>query len=92
MGIPTMVFLIVAMAFVFGRRGGRGRWDSRGRALPGEGYGAPWHQGRVAPPADPVRDDVIESLETRIARLEERLDFTERLLEKRSRGDGGTED
>ena len=29
------------------------------------------------------RDDYIDSLETRVSQLEERLDFTERLLEGR---------
>ena len=38
------------------------------------------------PPAVQRDDDYIDSLETRLSQLEERLDFTERLLESR----GGT--
>ncbi|MFL5547813.1 MAG: hypothetical protein ACJ8AQ_09705 [Gemmatimonadales bacterium] len=37
-----------------------------------------------SPPAPPeVRQDYIDSLESRISELEERLDFTERLLASR---------
>ena len=40
-----------------------------------------------SPPAAPeVRQDYIDSLESRISELEERLDFTERLLAKRQEG------
>ena len=46
----------------------------------------PWGPPRGAELPSPDRDAYVEELETRVARLEERLDFTEKLLSERRPG------
>jgi hypothetical protein len=81
-----MVLLVVFFAVV--SRGGRrwyrwqrfpnAPWNGPGR-FPMQG-GNPWEQQNVAASARADLESYIEALEARVAHLEERLDFTERLL------------
>jgi hypothetical protein len=83
-----MLFWLAILWFVFRAFRRRERWAMMGP----RGY-APWWYSRdqyrrdVEPPAPrQERDDqqsYIDSLETRVSELEERLDFTERLLASR---------
>jgi hypothetical protein len=73
MGFFGMLFWIVVLWFVI-RAWRRSQWCV---AVPG-GY-APRELGRRDD-----RDDYIDSLESRLSELEERLDFTERLLASKS--------
>jgi hypothetical protein len=68
------------------------RWFSRSErcvAVGPRGYAPGWYrrdryEAREAEPARPdVRQEYIDSLESRVSELEERLDFTERLLATR---------
>ena len=89
MGFFGMLFWILVLWFVFRawRRSERyvavvprGSWTM----YPGDRYAM---RDLPSPPAPPeVRQDYIDSLESRISELEERLDFTERLLSKRQEG------
>src|SRR5689334_16334560 len=91
--LPLILFLV----FVF--RGGprRGpRWwggDWRGWGANWRGWGPGWDERRhspVAPPLDEgvrARLELVEQLESRVAELENRLDFTERLLAGRAATD-----
>ena len=84
-GIPMAFWLVVFAFFVFGgaRRRRRERWARDPRY-----FGAPpWAQQQRAQVSSPDRDAYIDQLETRVARLEERLDFTEKLLVDRSKAD-----
>jgi hypothetical protein len=80
-------WLVLIGVFVFAG-GRRRRWERWARMdaryfHPGH-VGHPWgpEAGRLA---SAERDSYVEQLETRVARLEERLDFTEKLLEERAR-------
>ena len=87
MGFFGMLFWILVLWFVirWWRRsercvavGPRGYWTEghgRDRYRAGESSGLG--------PQSPERQDYIDSLESRISELEERLDFTERLLANR---------
>jgi len=89
MGFFGMMFWILVLWFVYRawRRSERyvavvprGSWTG----YYGERYAM---RDLPSPPARPeVRQDYIDSLESRISELEERLDFTERLLSKRQEG------
>jgi hypothetical protein len=77
MGFSTMVLVVLVMVLVMGNR--RRHWnDWRTERDPrmGPGRGDP----RFPPGGDRDLQGYVEGLETRIAQLEERLDFTERLL------------
>jgi hypothetical protein len=89
-----MFWLAVFMFFsMMGRRRRWRRWAMMGPAdyYPSSGlYPRGWygsrHEVTPAPARRPEREDqqaYIETLESRISQLEERLDFTERLLEGR---------
>jgi hypothetical protein len=70
--------LVVFAFFVLGSR--RRRWERWGRMDPRSfPPGHRWSE-RGAELSPPERDGYVEQLETRVARLEERLDFTEKLL------------
>jgi hypothetical protein len=85
-----MLFWLAILWFAFRAIRRRERWAMMGP----RGY-APWWYGRdrydrppeaTVPVRRPERDDqqaYIDSLETRVSDLEERLDFTERLLANR---------
>jgi cytochrome c-type biogenesis protein CcmH/NrfG len=83
--VPLLIFAAVM------RRRRWERWAMMGpRGYGPYGWWGPWQQPRwresqtAAPRADQDQQQAyIDSLETRIAQLEERLDFTERLLEGR---------
>ncbi len=89
-----MLFWLAILWFAFRAIRRRERWVMMGP----RGY-APWWYMRdrydrsreIDPPRRQERDDqqsYIDSLETRVSELEERLDFTERLLANRQ--DPGT--
>jgi len=87
-----MFWLVPLLLFAASMR--RRRWE-RWSMMGPRGYGpyggwGPWQQPRwreqqaAAPRGDQDQQQAyIETLESRIAQLEERLDFTERLLEGR---------
>jgi hypothetical protein len=85
-GLMFMVLLVVFFAVV--SRGGR-RWY-RWQRFPMQGGwqpgrfpmhgGNPWEQNAASAPPRADLENYVDSLEARIAQLEERLDFTERLL------------
>jgi hypothetical protein len=82
-GIPMAFWLVLIGVFVFAS-GRRRRWERWAKMDPR--YvppGPPW-AGRAGELTSPGRDSYVEQLETRVARLEERLDFTEKLLVERS--------
>jgi hypothetical protein len=81
-----MTFLILLVAFLVVANGRRRRW----RRGWGEGPhhfsahgGQPWSRQQVSTPQRADLESYVDSLETRIAQLEERLDFTERLVSGR---------
>ncbi|MFL5447043.1 MAG: hypothetical protein ACJ8AX_00725 [Gemmatimonadales bacterium] len=83
MGFFGMMFWILVLWFVYRA------WRRSERYVAVVPKGS-WYRERYAirdlpsPPARPeVRQDYIDSLESRISELEERLDFTERLLASR---------
>jgi hypothetical protein len=82
-GIPMAFWLVLIGFFVF-TSGRRRRWERWARTDPR--YfppGHPWSQERTSVHSA-ERDAYVEQLESRVARLEERLDFTEKLLVERS--------
>jgi hypothetical protein len=84
MGFSTMFLIVVIMAFVIGNR--RRRW-SDWRTMERDPRMGPSHgDPRFPPGADRDFQGYVEGLETRVAQLEERLDFTERLLMDRPAG------
>lgn len=85
MSVSMMVLIVLAAVLVLGKRRRRYRYWPPRRGMeplapPGE---SPWAQRHGAPGEAADLEGQMESLETRIARLEERLDFTERLLQGR---------
>jgi hypothetical protein len=82
-GIPMAFWLVMFAFFVIGGARRRRRWA---RWSADRRFGAPpWEQRQAAQLSSPERDAYIDQLETRVARLEERLDFTEKLLVDRSK-------
>jgi hypothetical protein len=90
MGFFGMLFWIAVLWFVIRAW----RRSERCAAIGPRGYAPGWYAGsrswyRDSTPAPERtrpddREDYIESLETRLSELEERLDFTERLLAGRN--------
>jgi hypothetical protein len=79
-GFAWMFWLIPLLFFcMMARRWRRERW---GYALPGPSprLEREWYEHR----------EYVDSLERRVAELEERLDFTERLLAQRNQPEPGT--
>jgi len=70
-GFPVILWLMFLTFVVVGRRG---RWRRFDRSWGHE------HDGELR---RPHRDDDVQLLEVRMARLEERLEFTEKLLMER---------
>jgi hypothetical protein len=87
MGFFGMVFWIVVLWLLVKAW----RRSERHMALGGRGYWPGWYaRERYAPPQIPEprhrpadRQEYVDALESRISDLEERLDFTERLLASR---------
>ena len=85
MGLFGLVFWIAVLWLVIRAW----RRSERCVAMGPTGYGAGWHHGeRRGYPAsrassERTQQDYIDALETRLSELEERLDFTERLLANR---------
>ena len=86
MGFFGMLFWIVVLWLVIRAL----RRSDRCVAVGPTGYWPGWYRGHRSEMRDTSRnvrtdrDDYIDALETRISQLEERLDFTERLLSSRS--------
>jgi hypothetical protein len=86
MGFFGMVFWIVVLWLVIRAL----RRSDRCVAAGARDYWPGWYRSNRPQMRDasrtrrPERDDYIDSLETRVSELEERLDFTERLLSSRS--------
>jgi hypothetical protein len=82
MGFFGMLFWIAVLWFAIRAL----RCSDRGVAVGARGYWPGWYRSQRAEMRDTSRtgltdrDDYIDSLETRVSQLEERLDFTERLL------------
>jgi hypothetical protein len=82
LGMSLAFWLVLFAFFVMGRR--RRRWERWARMNDPRYVGSgPWGHPRSAELQSPDRDAYVEQLETRVARLEERLDFTEKLLADR---------
>lgn len=85
MGFFGMLFWIAVLWFAIRAL----RRSDRCVAVGARGYWPAWYGSHRAEMREPSRigrtdrDDYIDSLETRLSQLEERLDFTERLLEGR---------
>jgi hypothetical protein len=85
MGFFGMLFWIAVLWFAIRAL----RRSDRCVSVGARGYWPGWYRShraeiRETPRPGPTdRDDYIDSLETRVSQLEERLDFTERLLEGR---------
>jgi hypothetical protein len=92
--LPLILFLVFVL------RGGPRRglyWgggDWRGWGAHRRGWGPGWEERRHSPAASPALDEgvrarleLVEQLESRVTELENRLDFTERLLAGRSAAD-----
>jgi hypothetical protein len=85
MGFFGMLFWIAVLWFAIRAL----RRSDRCVAVGARGYGPGWYRSHRAEMREPSRsgrtdrDDYIDSLQTRVSQLEERLDFTERLLEGR---------
>lgn len=79
----SMTFLVLVIAFFVAVNHRRRRWDrgwSEGpHHFPPQG-GQAWTRQQVPSPQRADLETYVDSLESRIAQLEERLDFTERLL------------
>ena len=80
-------WLLLAAVFVLSGRGrargrSRGRWGMDPRAA-GERCAPRWEERQRAEALPGEREAYVEELETRVARLEERLDFTEKLIMER---------
>jgi hypothetical protein len=82
MGFFGMLFWIAVLWFAIRAL----RCSNRRVAVGPRGYWPGWYRANQDEARDPARtgrdnrDDYIDSLETRVTELEERLDFTERLL------------
>jgi hypothetical protein len=70
-GFPFVAWMFLVTFLVL--RGGRRRWRRFER----------WEHDRYADAGRPTREDDVQLLEVRMARLEERLDFAEKLLMER---------
>jgi hypothetical protein len=87
LGMSLAFWVVLFAFFVMGRR--RRRWERWARMNDPRYVGSgpwgpgPWGQPRSPELQSPERDAYVEQLETRVARLEERLDFTEKLLADR---------
>ena len=85
MGFFGMLFWIAVLWFAIRAL----RRSDRCVAVGARGYWPGWYGSHRAEMRETSRtgrtdrDDYIDSLETRLSQLEERLDFTERLLESR---------
>ncbi|HEX2610483.1 MAG TPA: hypothetical protein VHK68_05680 [Gemmatimonadales bacterium] len=85
MGFFGMLFWIAVLWFAIRAL----RRSDRCVAVGSRGYWPGWYRSHRAELRETSRigrtdrDDYIDSLETRLSQLEERLDFTERLLEGR---------
>jgi hypothetical protein len=85
MGFFGMLFWIAVLWFAIRAL----RRSDRCVAVGARGYWPGWYRSHRAELRETSRigrtdrDDYIDSLETRLSQLEERLDFTERLLESR---------
>src|SRR5688500_1894829 len=80
MGSLTILIMLVVFFAVVNRGGRRWkRWGYGPNQFPMQG-GNRWAPQNVAAPPRAELESYGESLESRIAQLEERLDFTERLL------------
>lgn len=85
MGFFGMLFWIAVLWFAIRAL----RRSDRCVAVGARGYWPGWYRSHRAEMRETSRigrtdrDDYIDSLETRLSQLEERLDFTERLLEGR---------
>jgi hypothetical protein len=71
-GFPVFMWLVFLTFFVL--RGRRRRWRR---------FGHPWDHEPGMELNRPSREDDVQLLEVRLARLEERLEFTEKLLMER---------
>lgn len=80
-GMSLAFWVIVFAVFAMGRR--RARWERWAWRNDPRFAQGPWGRHPGAEIASPERDAYVEQLETRVARLEERLDFTEKLLAER---------
>ena len=72
-GFPIVLWMFLITFLVLGRR--RRRWHRH--------YGPPWER-ELGAERRAQREDDVQLLEVRLARLEERLEFTEKLLMDRS--------
>ena len=77
-----VIWLIIPLVFVFGMRGwgGRGR---RGRRGPGPDRESAEYEAQLEGVVE-AQQGQIEALEARVARVEEGLDFAERVLAERA--------
>jgi hypothetical protein len=79
----SITFLVLLVAFFAVVSRGRRRWprwwEYGPHQVPTRG-GHPWGPQQVAAPTRADLEAYVDSLESRIAQLEERLDFTERLV------------
>lgn len=85
MPFSVMILIVAVMILSMGRR--RRYWGDWRRMPPYDPRGGGPPVGNRRPEWSGTRDDVqehIDALESRIVQLEERLDFTERLLQERS--------
>jgi hypothetical protein len=81
--LPLILFLVFVLR-------GRPRRGPRGWGAHGRGWGPGWDERRQSPVPPPSLDEgvrarleLVEQLESRVTELENRLDFTERLLMNR---------
>src|SRR5687767_7599942 len=80
MGSLTFIIMLVVFFAVVNRGRRWKRWGYHPNQFPMQGGGNPWAPQNVAAPPRAELETYVDSLESRIAQLEERLDFTERLL------------
>jgi hypothetical protein len=79
-GMMFMIALVAFLVVVNHRRRRWYRWGAPGwQHFPPQGA-PPWARQHVSAPPRAELETYVDSLETRIAQLEERLDFTERLV------------
>jgi hypothetical protein len=85
--LPLILFLVFVLRGGPRRRAHLWGGDWRGSGANWRGWGPGWVERRHAPVAQPPLDEgvrarleLVEQLESRVTELENRLDFTERLL------------